>query len=64
MTLVKEESSKVTVGMNTVPNEELEAAITSLRKKKSSYLRQADDIETEIIGLKEELRRRSEKKDS
>jgi len=50
--------------MNTVPNEELEAAITSLRKKKSSYLRQADDIETEIIGLKEELRRRSEKKDS
>ena len=40
---------------------ELETALSFLKKERHVHLQRIDEIETEIIGIKEELRARREK---
>ncbi len=47
--------------MKNLKTEELEAELEVLRLAKRKLNRQADHLDTEIVGVKEELRKRKEK---
>ncbi|HVI43190.1 MAG TPA: hypothetical protein VM577_21490 [Anaerovoracaceae bacterium] len=50
----------VDLDLNKASDSEISSDLEFLRMEKKKLLRQVDDLDTKIIGLKEELRRRKE----